>query len=152
MDHKLLVFSCLLVGMTEFAHTQGNIFAYPFELPADPRSFAMGESFVALPSDPAALMYNPAGLAELMGINVSYSHRGLNWVPPTDGWSISTINAAVATSFGVFGAQYNRKSMGTLPVTTVRFPDGDGTELSLYSHDIALGYALRLPRGPSATA
>ena len=37
----------------------------------------MGESFTALPSNPSSLMYNPAGLAGLAGLRVSYSQRNL---------------------------------------------------------------------------
>src|SRR5271169_4954695 len=116
MKFRLLAFSCMIVLMTESAYSQLGGGGYPFDTPADPRSVAMGESFVALPSDPAALMYNPAGLAGLTGMNVSYYRKSLEWF--LKGWSVSSINAAVGTSFGAFAAQYNRKSMGTIPITT----------------------------------
>ena len=147
MDHKFLTLGCLLLGVIESALSQGGIYGYTVDVPADPRSVAMGESFVALPSDPAALMYNPAGLAGLKGMSVSYSQRSLDWVG--DGWKLYSINATVATSIGVFAAQYNRKSLGTMSVTTSESPDGDGTTVNLYSYNFTLGYALSLHRGPT---
>jgi hypothetical protein len=145
MNRKLLSLSCLLLGLTQFAFPQGGTTGYPFDVPTDPRSVAMGESFVAVPSNPGALMVNPAGLAGLSGVNVSYSRKSIDWY--LQGWSFASVNAAAATPFGVFAAQYNRKLMGTLPVATMQFPDGDGTEMTLYSYDIALGYAHRFPGG-----
>src|SRR5271169_1411852 len=116
MNPKLLAIPSLVASIAQFAFSQAGPEGYPFDTPADPRSVAMGESFVALPSDPAALMYNPAGLAGLTGLNVSYSRKSMDWF--LKGWSVSSINAAVGTSFGAFAAQYNRKSMGTIPITT----------------------------------
>lgn len=147
MKRGPLGFFVLLIGISGSAFSQGGYYGYPYEIPADPRSVAMGESFAGLPSNPAALMYNPAGLAGLNGAHISYSYRGLNWVPPTEEWGFYSFNAAVATSFGVFAARYDRKSLGTMPVTTLADPDGAGTKLNVYSHDIALGYALGLGRG-----
>ena len=109
----------------------------------------MGESFVALPANQAALMYNPAGLAGLRGMTVSYSRKEMNWVSLTDDWSLKAFNAAVATPFGVFAAQYNRLFMGTHPVTTIQNPDGAGSEATIYSHDAALGFGTTLGRGVS---
>ena len=145
MNQKLLAVTFLVVGIAGDALCQSGSPGYPFDTPADPRSVAMGESFVALPANPAALMYNPAGLAGLSGLNISYSRKSLDWY--LKDWSIATINATLGTSFGVFAAQYNRKSMGTIPVTTVQFPDGNGSAYTLYAHDVAFGYAYRLPVG-----
>ena len=83
--------------------------------------------------------------AGLTGFGLSYSRKSLDWA--VRDWSITSITATVGTSFGVFAAQYNRKSMGTIPVTTAQYPDGNGSEFTLYSHDVALGYAYRLPVG-----
>jgi hypothetical protein len=145
MKSRMLVIVSLVASFTGSAVAQSGTSGYPFDTPADPRSVAMGESFVGLPSNPAALMYNPAGLAGLTGMNISYSRKNLDWF--IRDWSIWSVNATVGTSFGVFAAQYNRKSMGTIPVTTEQYPDGNGSEITLYSHDVAFGYAYRLPVG-----
>jgi hypothetical protein len=144
--HYVIEVSSLLIGLTASALSQGGIDGYPFEVPADPRSFAMGESFVALPSNPAALVYNPAGLAGLSGIHVSYSQRSL---ARENDWTLRSFNAAVGTSFGVFAVQYNRDSYGMLPFTT------DETKppvMNTYDYDVAFGYALLLGRGFSIGA
>jgi hypothetical protein len=141
MGLKIWAVVIIITWVPGYAFCQG----YPFEVPSDPRSVAMGESFVGLPSNPAALMYNPAGLAGLSGLSVLYSRKSLDWI--SQGWSLYSISVAGATSFGVFAAQYNRNSLGSMPITTVQFPDGNGSEMTLYSHDVALGYAYRLPVG-----
>ena len=137
----------VLLGTVQCAHAQYGPLTYPFESPADPRSVAMGISFVALPADPAALLYNPAGLAGLRGTEVSYAHRRLDLA--SDGWSIYSVNATVATSFGVFAAQYNREYTGPMSVTTPSYPDGNGSVMSIYAHDLAIGFALDVARGLS---
>ena len=139
-----LVMLCLFPSFisTAFSQYDGS---YPFNTPVDPRSAAMGESFVALPSDPAALMYNPAGLAGLNGLSVSYSRMSMDWF--IQDWSVASVTAAAGTPFGVIAAQYNRKSMGKVAVTTVQYPGGTGSEISLYSYSLALGYSYRLPVG-----
>lgn len=137
----------LLFAAISSAFSQGSLYGYSVDIPADPRSIAMGESFVATPADQAAVMYNPAGLAGLRGIVLSYAHRDMNWVPNTGQWKTYSVTGLAATPAGVFAAQYNRKSLGSYPVTTPGFPDGSGSEASVYSHSIALGYAHRFPHG-----
>ncbi|HTO94140.1 MAG TPA: PorV/PorQ family protein [Bacteroidota bacterium] len=118
---------------------------YPFNASIDPRSAAMGESFVAAPANPAALTYNPAGLAGLEGMTLSYARKSLAWLEPDFG--IASMTAAARTSFGVFAAQYNRMSFGSIHVTTAQSPDWTGGEITIYSYNLALGYAYRLPMG-----
>jgi len=119
--------------------------AYPFSTPVDPRSVAMGESFVAVSSNAAALTFNPAGLAGLEGMTLSYARKSMDWFAKD--LSIASVTAAARTPFGVFGAQYNRMSFGSTAVTTAQFPDGTGGEITWYSYNLALGYAYRLPMG-----
>ena len=145
MHHHVIIFSAMLIGLTTSAFSQGDMNGYPFELPADPRSFAMGESFVALPSNPSALVYNPAGLAGIDGIHVSYSQRSLDRY---SGGTLRSFNAAVGTAIGVFAAQYNRGSYGLSPLTM----DGEEPPMDTYDFDVAFGYALPLGRGFSVGA
>jgi hypothetical protein len=106
---KICAIVIIITGALECVFCQAGRAGYPFDTPVDPRGVAMGESFVALPSDHAALMYNPAGLAGLSGLSVSYSRKSLDWF--LQDWSFYSINATVGTSFGVFAAQYNRESI-----------------------------------------
>ena len=149
MNTRVLLIACILLVAAGSARGQGGIEGYPFDTPVDPRSMGMGESFVALPSNPSALMYNPAGLAGLQGVSLSYSRRALNAVPAIDESMCYSINGIVAVPFGVFGLQYNRKLYGTFLVTTAADPDGLGTETALYSYDVAVGFGTRLKNGPA---
>ncbi len=90
--------------------------SHPFEVPSDPRSIAMGESFSGLPGNQAALMYNPAGLVGMTGIRASYNQRNLNWF--SEEIYFYGVQASVAVPFGVFAAHYNRFSLGSFLVTT----------------------------------
>jgi hypothetical protein len=147
MNNRFNLLVYMLLVAIGSARGQGIVDGYPFDTPADPRGVAMGESFVALPSDPSALMYNPAGLAGLQGFSISYSHRALNVVPLIDEMMCYSLTGTVAVPFGVFGIKYNRKLYGTFLVTTSANPDGLGTETTLYSYDVAVGFGTRLTNG-----
>ena len=101
----------------------------------------MGESFTALPSNPSALLYNPAGLAGLTGVRVSYSQRSL---AGEANWTLRSLNTSVETPIGVFAAQYNRDDYGTLPITV---DNSDRPSVNTYDYDIAIGYAVGLGKG-----
>ncbi len=149
MNNRIFTLACTILLGVGFARAQGGVEGFPFDTPADPRSIGMGESFVAVPSNPSALMYNPSGLAGLQGISLSYSRRALNAVPVIDESMCYSLTGTVAFPFGVFGIQYNRKLYGTFLVTTSANPDGLGTELTLYSYDVAVGFGTRLRNGPA---
>jgi hypothetical protein len=149
MNTRIFLLACILLVAVGSARAQGGVEGYPFDTPADPRSMGMGESFVAVPSSPSALMYNPSGLAGLQGISLSYSRRALNAVSVIDESMCYSLTGTVAVPFGVFAVQYNRKLYGTFLVTTSTNPDGLGTELTLYSYDVAVGFGTRLRNGPA---
>jgi hypothetical protein len=113
------------------------------------RSVAMGESFVAVPGEPTALMSNPAGLAALEGIGFSYSQRSFDWMSGLDDYKYHGANIHVAAPFGVFGIEYNRFSMGEYPITSASSPDGIGT-VEIYSHSVAVGFGMHLTSQLSA--
>ena len=141
MKHKLPAIACLVLGVARCALSQEGLYGFPFIVPADPRSFAMGESFSALPANPSALLYNPAGLAGLSGIRVSYSQRSL--AGEYHG-TLRSFNAVVGTPAGVFAAQYNRDYYGILPMIVT---DNGPLPVEAYDFDIGIGYALGLGRG-----
>ena len=146
MNNRLLLLVYMFLVAAGFGRAQGIVDGYPFDTPADPRSMGMGESFVAVPSNPSALMYNPAGLAGLQGSSISYSRRALNVVSLIDEMMCYSLTGTVAVPFGAFAVQYNRKLVGTFPVTTAENPDGE-FELTVYSYDVAIGFGTRLTDG-----
>src|SRR5271169_5671697 len=101
MRRSAIVISCMFLGLEGSAFSQGGADGYPFDTPSDPRGLAMGGSSVAIPSNPSALMYNPAGLAGLSGVHVSYAQRNLS---PELRATLRSLNDSVRTSFGVFAA------------------------------------------------
>jgi hypothetical protein len=64
----------------------------------------MGETFVALPGSPAALMYNPACLAHLEGASLSYSHRGFLYGEDS---KYASFSGSVQTPVAVIGFANN---------------------------------------------
>jgi hypothetical protein len=143
---SMYVAFAILISASQPAFSQMLEYGFPLEAPSDPRSVAMGESFVALASNPAAVSCNPAGLAGLKGMSVSYAQRNLDWTE--DGWSINSFNAAVPTRFGVFALQYNRKFLGK-DVFYQYSPGSSGPSTTFSAQDFAVGYALSLPLGIS---
>ncbi|HTY59428.1 MAG TPA: hypothetical protein VMF59_11455 [Bacteroidota bacterium] len=131
----------LLLGPGGSALAQRGLYSYPFDLSADARGFAMGESFTALPSNPSALIYNPAGLAGMSGLRASYSQRTL---AANDEAMLRSFNAAVGTPIGSFAAQYNRD---TYTIPTVISGASEQSAGDSYDYDIAVGYAAGLGRG-----
>ena len=126
---------------------QANV--WPFDVPTDPRTVAMGESFVALPGEPTALMSNPAGLVGLQGIGLSYAQRSLNWLKGLEDFKYHSWNAYLGVPFGVFAMQYNRYTMGEVDVSTTSSPQGVGRE-RIYEHSFAVGFGTELAENFSA--
>ncbi|MBX2991836.1 MAG: PorV/PorQ family protein [Bacteroidetes bacterium] len=110
------------------------------DVPTDPHGIAMGESFVSLPNNNAAMFYNPAGLAGLPHVSFTYSRRAMDWLSGMD-MKYYSFAATIPTSFVNIGLLYNRFSMGELMVTTNQNPEGDGTTISMYDHTIGVGLA-----------
>ncbi len=114
------------------------------DVPTDPRSIAMGESFAGLEANPYAMFSNPAGLAAISRTSIAFSRRTMDWI--ADDMKYSSLSAAVPTSFFNIGFLYNRFSSGEAPVTTPANPEGDGTKASLYDHTFAIGVSKKIDK------
>jgi len=77
------------------------------DIPADGRSTAMGESFVALRGNSSAMLFNPAGLASLRGVHVAYGHRGNDWMSVLNSQH-QNFSMAAETPFFSVGVFYKR--------------------------------------------
>jgi len=110
--------------------------------PSDSRSVAMGESFVAVPGSPAALMYNPACLAHLEGASLSYSHRRFYY--PDDSKYLS-FSGSVQTPVAVIGFLYNEFQNGPIFGQTI----GEQVRIDADDHTVALGAAHSFDNGVS---
>jgi hypothetical protein len=109
------------------------------DVPSDPRSVAMAESFVAIQKNCSAMFYNPAGLAGTERISVSYSRRAMNWL--SDDMRYESVLASVPTNLFDIGFSYNRFAQGELRVISPENPEGDGTTVRIYDHTFAIGIA-----------
>ncbi|MBM2841255.1 MAG: hypothetical protein HW412_1783 [Bacteroidetes bacterium] len=98
---------------------------YSLDRPTDSRSIAMGESFVAVPNNPSAITYNPAGLAGIPGISFSYAQRNDNIIDIRNRRYYS-FNSTIHTPFVNVGIFYSQFNQGELEVTTESEPDGTG--------------------------
>lgn len=96
----------------------------PVDTPTDPRSVAMGESFVAIAGNPAAMMYNPAGLAGLTGVTASYAQRRNDWYSGADNLRYHSGNATVGVGPLTLGALFNRHDYGEIAISSSQYPDG----------------------------
>jgi hypothetical protein len=121
------------------------------DVPVDARTVAMGESFVAVPGNSMALMYNPAALFLSSGARASYSQRTLDWSSVTSDIRYHAATAEVRIPQGTIGILYNRQNLGTMEVTTASSPEGAGT-VSIYNHMLAIGFATEVVQGLSAGA
>jgi hypothetical protein len=131
------------------ARAQSGAYNSPLDVATSSRSIAMGEALAAVPKEPMALMSNPAGLAGLDGIGVSYSQRSINWMSGLEDFRFHGASAFIALPFGVFGIQYNRFSMGEVAISTPSSPQGYGTA-TMYAHSIAAGFGVHLTGNLSA--
>ncbi|HMK38359.1 MAG TPA: PorV/PorQ family protein, partial [Bacteroidota bacterium] len=147
MTRRLLVFVPLLAwAISRAGYAQVLVSASPFDVPTDARGAGMGESLVALRSNVSALMYNPAGLAALSGMGLSYGERSMAWISMTEGFTFYGVNAFAETPIGVFAAHYNKFSQGEFTVTSSSDPLAAG-KISRYSYDVALAYARNIVAG-----
>ena len=74
----------------------------------DARAVSMGESFVAVGSNPYAGLYNPAGLAGIEGLHVIYSRLYFTTIP--NDLTVHFFAASVHLPFGDFSLLYTRSN------------------------------------------
>lgn len=108
--------------------------------PTDSRSIALGESFVAVPDNNAAILYNPAGLAWRQGIGVSYAQRNDNIIDINNRRYIA-VNATLHAPFLDVGLMYSRFNQGEAVITTESEPDGTGEIVLPHEHTFGIGFA-----------
>jgi hypothetical protein len=108
--------------------------------PTDSRSIALGESFVAVVDDIAAIMYNPAGLAWGQGIAISYAQRNDNIIN-INNRRYMAYNVTVHTPYVDVGLTYSRFNQGESEISTESEPDGTGIFVLPYEYTFGIGLA-----------
>lgn len=113
------------------------------DIPVDPRTTAMGESFVAVPAYVGAMTSNPAGLAGIKGISLSYGQINENEGNIRSS-GYHSFKGAVHTPFVDIGLLYTRHNHGTFLFTTEEYPDGPGQEFNPYEYTVGIGIAKKI--------
>jgi len=131
----LLVFGAVATA-ADYTKT-GSVGAQFLKIGVGARYQGMGEASVAMVDDAYSLYWNPAGLANIDGTDISFTN--VNWI--TD---ISLNYVGLGTrveDFGTIGFAATLLSMGEMEVTTVDERDGTGEMFSATSFALSAGYA-----------
>lgn len=121
----LLIAGLLLQGEVMRAQISPGVTALDVRI--DPRSAAMGESFIGVPGDVTAPLENPAGLSSISGIRAFYAHRADNWFTQRPDAAYHSAALAFSLPFGTIGLLYNRANAGAFPVFGSTTPEQIGT-------------------------
>lgn len=135
----VLLLPLLLCAATAFAEiddaagTVGGVF---LKIPVSARASAMGDAFVSLTNDANAIYWNPAGLTNVKGSSITFTHQDLI----TD-IGYEYIGGAFKLDFGTLGFGVSYLHMGDIDKTTVDNPDGDGETFTSTDQAIAIAAA-----------
>jgi long-subunit fatty acid transport protein len=142
----LILAAAAILSAQVFAQGSGGVSkrgttAAPFlSVPQGARALAMGGAFVAVADDPSAMYYNPAGLADLPGIQFMFDHT--YWIADLQYEYVgATVNMGTA---GTVGLNVTASNYGQMSVTTIAQQDGTGEVFSVTDLAIGLSYGLRL--------
>lgn len=118
------------------------------DVPVDARSIGMGESFSGVPGDLSAVMYNPAGLSDMHGVQASYSFRSLNWLSGFTDFEYHSAALAFSTPLFAVGILYTRADQGNSNVVSTTGSDVIGA-IESHSDLLAVGVARPIVGGLS---
>jgi hypothetical protein len=115
--------------------------AAPFlTIPQGAAALGMGGAFVAVADDPSAMYWNPAGVADLAGIQLFFDHS--YWVADLKYDFVgATVNAG---GFGTLGLNVIASNSGDMKVTTVDQQEGTGELFSTTDVAVGITYAVKL--------
>jgi long-subunit fatty acid transport protein len=148
MKTKILVLILLIAVAALQVSAQGTggvskrgTTAAPFlSVPQGARALGMGGAFVAVADDPSAMYWNPAGIADLRGVQFTFDHT--YWIADLAYEYVgATVNMGSAGSVGV---SVTASNYGEMKVTTIDQQDGTGEVFSVTDLAIGLSYGLRL--------
>ncbi len=130
----------IVIGGSGFAadYTKtGSVGAQFLKIGVGSRYQGLGEASVAIVNDAYSLYWNPAGLANIEGTNISFTN--VNWITDV---TLNYVSLGTRVEdFGTIGFSATLLSMGEMEVTTVDNPDGTGEMFSANSFALSAGYA-----------
>lgn len=137
------VFLVLISGGYSFGQekvgTAGAAAAQFLKIGVGARAVGMGEALVAATEDAAALYWNPAGIALLDKIHVSFTHT--EWIADL---SHDFYGVTYPLKAGVVGVSLTFLNMGEIEITTREQPDGTGSFYDASDMALGLSFARRL--------
>jgi long-subunit fatty acid transport protein len=148
MNSKILMLVLILPLCADQLSAQGTggvskrgTTAAPFlSVPQGARALGMGGAFVALADDPSTMYWNPAGIADLPGIQFTFDHT--YWIADLAYEYLgATVNMGSAGSLGV---NVTASNYGEMKVTTIDQQDGTGEVFTVADLAIGVSYGLRL--------
>ena len=128
----ILIFCSALMGQFDNAGTSAANF---LKIGVGGRASAMAGAITGQVDDPTSLFWNPAGIANAKGIEVTVNHT--DWIFNLTHSYLAAIMPA--GRIGHFGLSINYLDMGEMESTTEFQPEGDGTTFS--ASDMAIGIA-----------
>jgi len=118
----------------------GTTAAQFLKIGVDPRGTAMGNAYVAMNGDASSSFWNPAGLANVKGIETMFVNTG--WLAETNYNFISL--AMNLRQFGVIGLSITSLSIPDDEVRTEFMPEGTGELFDAGDLSMTLSYAKQL--------
>ncbi len=127
------LFAARVGGQTGEFSKVGTTAAQFLKVDVGARAIAMGGCFGALANDASALYWNPAGIANITGIEATFTHT--NWIADITHDFVGVVFALPHQTAVGLSAVY--QTMGEIEQTTIEQPKGTG--LTFTSHDFAIG-------------
>jgi len=127
-------------GFTSDVSKKGTTAANFLSIGQSGRAVGMGSAFVGVASDVSAIYWNPAGLANLKGVNVMFDHTA--WIADIKyNFFAASYNLG---DLGTVGLSFTSSDVGDMKVTTIDQPDGTGEVFTVSDASFTIAYALKL--------
>jgi hypothetical protein len=132
--------SAIITAQSTDVSKRGTTAAPFLSIAQGARALGMGGAFVAIADDPSAMYWNPAGIADLQGIQVLVDHT--SWIADLQ---YQYIGATMSLgSYGALGLNVTISNYGDMKVTTVDQQDGTGEVFGVTDLAVGLSYGLKL--------
>jgi hypothetical protein len=135
-----LIILCAIVALASgslFAGEAGTSGFLFLRLGNGARASGMGEAFTAVANDATSIYYNPAGMANVQGVELNVSHT--EWLQDIRFEQVSVVNEMLGGAVGLSFTGVYYGSMDRYPDYPALVPDGS---FAPYDLSVAGGYAM----------
>ncbi len=120
---------------------KGTVAAAFLEIGIGARAVAMGGTYVAEKGRMEMIYWNPAGLAHVEGLGLSFTHA--EWLADTN-FEFFTLAKPLPFFNGVLAASITALSVPSQPVRTVLEPEGTGESYTAQDYAVSMSVATKL--------